>query len=156
MPPIVRMADYPAFPPAIRRNGVGCIRVAHPSATLTPPKGRLPSDLHVLGLPLAFILSQDQTLRCTIVFFLFYSESRVPLSFSCVPYSRVRAFASSAPRTSFLCWPQAFKELPASGSPFLAPRSFRKRVQKYNLFPYAQHFFENIFLEQCNILVYSI
>ena len=65
------MADYPAFPPAIRRDGVGCIRVAHPSATLAPPKGRLPSDLHVLGLPLAFILSQDQTLRCTIVFLVF-------------------------------------------------------------------------------------
>ena len=25
----------------------------------------MPLDLHVLGLPLAFILSQDQTLRCT-------------------------------------------------------------------------------------------
>ena len=41
-----------------------CIRVTHPCA------GRqrillslLPLDLHVLGLPLAFILSQDQTLR---------------------------------------------------------------------------------------------
>ena len=32
------------------------------------PKGRIPRDLHVLGLPPAFILSQDQTLRCTIVF----------------------------------------------------------------------------------------
>ena len=78
MPPRRRMADYPAFPPAIRRNGVGCIRVAHPSATLDPPKGALPSDLHVLGLPLAFILSQDQTLRCTIVSLKFCSESRVP------------------------------------------------------------------------------
>ncbi len=27
----------------------------------------LPFDLHVLGLPLAFILSQDQTLHCCIV-----------------------------------------------------------------------------------------
>ena len=27
----------------------------------------LPLDLHVLGLPLAFILSQDQTLHCKIV-----------------------------------------------------------------------------------------
>ena len=27
----------------------------------------LPLDLHVLSLPLAFILSQDQTLRCRIV-----------------------------------------------------------------------------------------
>ena len=32
------------------------------------PKGRFPFDLHVLGLPLAFILSQDQTLHCTIDF----------------------------------------------------------------------------------------
>ena len=32
----------------------------------------LPLDLHVLGLSLAFILSQDQTLRCCyLVFFLF-------------------------------------------------------------------------------------
>ena len=28
----------------------------------------LPLDLHVLGLSLAFILSQDQTLRCIISF----------------------------------------------------------------------------------------
>ena len=78
MPPKGPMADCPAFPPAVRRRGVGCIRVAHPSATLAPPKGRLPSDLHVLGLPPAFILSQDQTLRCTIVSLL-SSVSQVPL-----------------------------------------------------------------------------
>ena len=35
------------------------------------PKGPFPFDLHVLGLPLAFILSQDQTLRCTIVLLVF-------------------------------------------------------------------------------------
>ena len=80
MPPGRRTAYHPAFPPAVRLRGVGCIRVAHPSATLAAPKGRLPSDLHVLGLPLAFILSQDQTLRCTIVF-LFFSVSWAPLSF---------------------------------------------------------------------------
>ena len=62
------MAYYPAFPPAIRLDGAGCIRVTHPCATLTPPKGRLPSDLHVLGLPLAFILSQDQTLHCILLY----------------------------------------------------------------------------------------
>ena len=28
----------------------------------------LPLDLHVLGLSLAFILSQDQTLRCKIIY----------------------------------------------------------------------------------------
>ena len=78
MPSLVRMALYPAFPPAVRLSGVGCIRVTHPSATLTAPKDRLPFDLHVLGLPLAFILSQDQTLRCIIVFLSFFSVSRVP------------------------------------------------------------------------------
>ena len=42
----------------------------------SPPKycySALPLDLHVLGLSLAFILSQDQTLRCIISFFFFYS-----------------------------------------------------------------------------------
>ena len=31
----------------------------------------MPLDLHVLSLSLAFILSQDQTLRCSILFFFF-------------------------------------------------------------------------------------
>ena len=69
----MRIRYYPAFPPAIPVRGAGCIRVTHPSATLNPPKGILPYDLHVLGLPLAFILSQDQTLRCTIVFLACFS-----------------------------------------------------------------------------------
>ena len=34
----------------------------------------LPLDLHVLSLPLAFILSQDQTLRCSIFNKLYDSE----------------------------------------------------------------------------------
>ena len=33
----------------------------------------LPLDLHVLGLPLAFILSQDQTLHCIYFFYLLFS-----------------------------------------------------------------------------------
>ena len=43
---------------------VDCIRVTHPYATLgSPLLKNLPFGLHVLGLPLAFILSQDQTLH---------------------------------------------------------------------------------------------
>ncbi len=41
----------------------------------------LPLDLHVLGLSLAFILSQDQTLRCmTFIFACFFqgTETRLP------------------------------------------------------------------------------
>jgi hypothetical protein len=44
--------------------GVGHLRVTHPFATLTPRRIQgIPFDLHVLGTPPAFILSQDQTLR---------------------------------------------------------------------------------------------
>ena len=46
---------------------VGCIRVTHPCAGLKVLL-LLPLDLHVLGLPLALILSQDQTLRCNLCF----------------------------------------------------------------------------------------
>jgi hypothetical protein len=43
-----------------------------------------------------------------------------------------------------LCWPQTFKEL--SLSPFKpTPRSFRKRVQKYYLFPNWQALFSSFF-----------
>ena len=49
---------------------VGCIRVTHPCGTLgIVLLQRLPFTLHVLGLPLAFILSQDQTLHSIIFSF---------------------------------------------------------------------------------------
>ena len=38
----------------------------------------LPLDLHVLGLSLAFILSQDQTLRCCYLCSFFFSLSAAP------------------------------------------------------------------------------
>ena len=52
----------------------------------------LPLDLHVLGLSLAFILSQDQTLRCmTLFLFLFQGLPRHrggPPPISCLPPPR--------------------------------------------------------------------
>ena len=45
MPLLGNMAYYPAFPPAIRPSGAGCIRVAHPSATLGSPEGPPPVRL---------------------------------------------------------------------------------------------------------------
>ena len=39
------MAYYPAFPPAIRLSGVGCIRVTHPSAALITPERAIPARL---------------------------------------------------------------------------------------------------------------
>ena len=45
-------------------SGAGHLRVTHPFATLTLRRVQeIPFDLHALGTPLAFILSQDQTLR---------------------------------------------------------------------------------------------
>ena len=37
---------------------------SHVLLTRSPLKITFPYDLHVLSIPLAFILSQDQTLRC--------------------------------------------------------------------------------------------
>ena len=53
------------------------LQVAYALRTRAPVAGRIappmPLDLHVLGLSLAFILSQDQTLHCTFYyFFLFF------------------------------------------------------------------------------------
>ena len=44
----------------------------------------LPLDLHVLSLPLAFILSQDQTLHCKNCSFTFFDSS------SCPPHTSVQ------------------------------------------------------------------
>ena len=61
-----------------------CYRwIAYVLLTRAPVAGKgiatspLPLDLHVLGLSLAFILSQDQTLSC-ILFFLYYTFEASP------------------------------------------------------------------------------
>ena len=62
------MRYYQPFPAAIPLYEAGYPRVTHPSAAqsqVKSPKGSITSaslDLHVLGTPPAFILSQDQTL----------------------------------------------------------------------------------------------
>ena len=48
------------FLAGIPHQRVGYPRITHPSATPCPRKNRA-FDLHVLGTPPAFILSQDQT-----------------------------------------------------------------------------------------------
>ena len=45
----------------------------------------LPLDLHVLGLPLAFILSQDQTLHCNVVVCFLAINSRIIDKVFCIP-----------------------------------------------------------------------
>ena len=142
MPPQRRIRCYPAFPPAIPARGVGCIRVTHPSATLTPPKGRLPFDLHVLGLPLAFILSQDQTLRCSIVLLV----SILNLGFRLDVLFGVPLLKGSLPRAApaalVLCWPQTFKEL-RFRLPSVRPRfPSESGCKSTTFFPFRKHFFQ--------------
>ena len=58
------MRYYPAVRPAIPHRRAGCSRVTHPFATNREEQALRGSfDLHVLGTPPAFVLSQDQTLR---------------------------------------------------------------------------------------------
>ena len=63
---------YHPFPEAIPLLKVGCSRVTHPSATKLFEQAQLtPFDLHVLGVPPAFILSQDQTLNQVLYYSLY-------------------------------------------------------------------------------------
>ena len=56
----------------------------------------LPLDLHVLSLPLAFILSQDQTLHCKNCLFVFtFDSSRVPNPRPRRSFPRTHAISSS-------------------------------------------------------------
>ena len=58
----------------------GRLHTCYSPVRRSPPKYcylALPLDLHVLSLSLAFILSQDQTLRCKSFFYFFFLSSRV-------------------------------------------------------------------------------
>ena len=52
----------------------------------------LPLDLHVLSLPLAFILSQDQTLHCIYYYKFLAPVTRVPISFEVLTSKGITLF----------------------------------------------------------------
>ena len=93
------------------------LRTRAPVSCQTNPTFSL--DLHVLGLPLAFILSQDQTLHCKMFVWPGIPKYSI-FGWLVIPYS------------------VSFKELYKlrSEDPFIAcfPFSFRNGVQKYNAF----------------------
>ena len=111
MPSHGTMAYYPAFPPAIRLSGVGCIRVAHPCATLMPPEGGNPVRLACIR-PAASVHPEPGS-NSSLYYCLscLYSESRVPPRCSLgVPFKRFLPSRRSR-GAGILCWPQTFKEL---------------------------------------------
>ena len=69
----------PGCPPDRGRLHTCYSPVRRSPAAVPEDTAPLPLDLHVLSLPLAFILSQDQTLRCYFIFSdLFFSLSVRP------------------------------------------------------------------------------
>ena len=112
MPSTGTMAYYPAFPPAIRPSGVGCIRVAHPCATLKTPESAYPVRLACIR-PAASVHPEPGSnsslyycFSCLILNLGFRLDTR-PQPKPRVPYPS-RRFATAL---VFLCWPQTFKEL---------------------------------------------
>ena len=126
--PLVRTIGYQSsFRKAVPVRRAGCIRVTHPSAARQQALLLLlPPDLHVLGLPLAFILSQDQTLRCINSFYLSGG-----LSFMCLPVHFCSADClSKACPPKRLVLPVQFYQCPSANFVFQISRC---KVKKNNL-----------------------
>src|SRR5690625_112078 len=103
---------------------------------------RLPYDLHVLSLPLAFILSQDQTLHCIVVriYLSFRSENRksiyvIKLDHSLTHYQKFKFVIETRylNLVSYL-FSQSIKEL-----------FFKSECKYRNIISNPQNFFETIF-----------
>ena len=64
--PKILWSIRPSFPglSSCHRHVAHALRTLAPVAGISIATNPLPLDLHVLSLPLAFILSQDQTLHC--------------------------------------------------------------------------------------------
>ena len=94
----------------------------------------LPLDLHVLSLPLAFILSQDQTLHCKnflnrlLFLWLVLVSRRTPCARPTHAISFSICFKSLSPSS-------------LSGLFFNTPFFCRKRLQRYDHFPFPQNYF---------------
>ena len=83
----------PRFQRLSRSSWAGCLCITHPFATRLAKQAWPPSfDLHVLGTPPAFILSQDQTLHLTLALLslsLRFSLNSLTLCVSSVQFSKI-------------------------------------------------------------------
>ncbi len=77
MSPRVLCGIRPGFPGLFPGRGqvAYVLLTSAPVAASMIAHAALPLDLHVLSLSLAFILSQDQTLRCCYLVFFSFSEN---------------------------------------------------------------------------------
>ena len=134
MPSHGTMAYYPAFPPAIRLSGVGCIRVAHPCATLRAPEGAHPVRLACIR-PAASVHPEPGS-NSSLYYCLscLYSESRVPPRCSLGVPSKRFLPSRRITRRRYLVLASDFQRTCASVSPLSDPSSVPKAGAKVQLF----------------------
>ena len=113
--PPVRGRLHTRYAPVRRSSAQYCYRL-------------LPLDLHVLSLPLAFILSQDQTLHCKNCFFTFDSSSCRTHIYICMPTHAISFFSSVSNNCRFFQHPVFEAKADAKVQPFSKlPKYFFKK-----------------------------
>ena len=106
----------------------------------------LPLDLHVLSLPLAFILSQDQTLRCYVILrYLFALSCRFP----CAVRMSCWLLTGRLYVPCCLCLSQCFQCAWRSADPRRLHPVSVLRVQSYADFSCRPNIFATIFRTFC-------
>ena len=110
------------------------LRTRAPVATQSIATPVLPLDLHVLGLSLAFILSQDQTLRCKIIYILVQNTRSIVYLFD-GNFSLQFLVSFSLSTCVLSCTTSCMIDnLSMNICLSFNPLSGRKRVQRYCLF----------------------
>ena len=136
MPPRGRTAYHPAFPPAVRLGVVGCIRVAHPSATLAAPEGTAPVRLACIR-PAASVHPEpgsNSSLYYCLFFFFFCLMGSALFSLHLLRFPLPRSLTLSGSCRGPVLASSSQRSFRKT-SQLSVPLSFVLRVQKYNLFP---------------------
>ena len=121
--------DFSGLSPCYRQIAYVLLTRA-PVAARSIATPALPLDLHVLGLSLAFILSQDQTLRCISCFYFFFPSKSAPAEIDFLLYFACTTLASF----------QSFNDLASRfPSPLRCP-SLEKRCKGTPFFPFLPNF----------------
>ena len=88
--PKILWSIRPSFPglSSCHRHVAHALRTLAPVAGISIATNPLPLDLHVLSLPLAFILSQDQTLHCIYSINVLLCPVTLPICLMNILYSK--------------------------------------------------------------------
>ena len=132
--PLASSGVNPPFGGLSRSRGKVAYALLTRAPVVSGASSLLPLDLHVLGLSLAFILSQDQTLRCIKSSLFLFPRPGLFLRLSLGIDGR-RLSPAPFPLYFFCCLDQ----FPQRSLFFVPPASrggasLGKRVQRYNLF----------------------